>query len=307
LNRRKFIASAVATVVALPLLRSTSASAAGEVRTILASALSSGRYCGRELAALKGTIARLDRTKQPSSGRSIIVDIPSQTLTAYDATNVAMESVVVVGDPDWRTPDLDTTVAYVRFNPTWTVPKTIVEARNWKSKLARDPGYFSDHDFLVEVHGKMLDPDEAAGDADSATRFVQQPGRGNALGRVKFGLNAGDAIYLHDTNDKSAFDEDSRALSHGCMRVEKALELAGWALGLSGGEVARLVEEGDATERRPSPAIRLATTYFTAWPDGEGNISFYDDVYSMDGKPSGSCKSTHDRKGTFETEQEYAN
>jgi murein L,D-transpeptidase YcbB/YkuD len=135
----------------------------------------------------------------------------------------------------------------------------------------------------------MLDPNEAAGDARAATRFVQQPGRKNALGRVKFGLNAGDAIYLHDTNDKGAFDADKRTLSHGCMRVEKALDLAAWARGKDLGEITGLVEDGDQAERRPSPPIRVATTYFTAWPDPDGKVAFYDDVYARDGRPTVAC------------------
>src|SRR5690606_23975589 len=122
---------------------------------------------------------------------------------------------------------------FVRFNPTWTVPESIMRARSWRRKLAEDPAYSTRLDFRIGLDGRMVTPDEAAPHADRTGSFVQQPGPGNALGRVKLGLAQGESIYLHDTNDHSAFDESQRALSHGCIRVERAVELASWVLGIS--------------------------------------------------------------------------
>ncbi len=288
MGRRAFLAGAGAWVAAIPAARAAApAAAGGHVRSILVAELASGRPCASQAAAIKGTLARMADTRPPTEGRSIVVDLPSQTLTAYEGGDAVLDSIVVVGDPGWRTPDLDTTVAYVRFNPTWTVPESIVEARDWQSKLRRSPGYFSKLDFKVVVDGRAVSPEQAAASGGRATRFVQQAGAGNALGRVKFGLNAGQSIYLHDTNDKAGFGEEGRALSHGCMRVERAMDLAAWALGMDGEEARRHVTDGDAADHAVHPAIRVLTTYFTAWPDKDGVVAYYDDVYGRDGAPRG--------------------
>ena len=279
IDRRIFLGGGFAFLAASRLASASTT----DVRAQLERELISGRPCGSQASAIRGTLARLARTAPAESGRAIMVDIPSQTLTAYDGAEVAFESVVVVGDRGWKTPDLETTVAYVRFNPTWTVPESIVDSRNWREKLAADPGYFERLNFKVSLGGRMVDPEEAADSADRVGQFVQQPGRGNALGRVKLGLNAGASIYLHDTNDKEGFNEDSRALSHGCVRVEQAMKLAAWALGIDEDEARRLVDEGDRREQRPASRIRVATTYFTAWPDADGRVAYYADVYGKDG------------------------
>lgn len=284
-SRRRFLGGigAAAACLALP---SWPARAQGVIGA-LQGELASGRACGSEEAALRGTIARLSGISAPTRGVSVVVDIPSQHLAAYDNGDVVLESRVVVGNPDWKTPDLDTRISYVRFNPTWTVPESIIEARSWRSRLVRDSAYFENLDFRIGVNGAMVSPGEAARAGGRVGPFVQQPGRSNALGRVKLGLQAGGAIYLHDTNDHSAFDEDSRALSHGCIRVEEAVALAGWVLGIETAEAERLVRDGDRRDRTnmPSP-VRLVTTYCTAWPDASGVIRYYPDVYGRDGAGS---------------------
>ncbi len=135
----------------------------------------------------------------------------------------------------------------------------------------------------MESGGRSLTPEEAASRGVRDARFVQQPGRDNALGSVKFGLRASQGVYLHDTNDRNGFDEDQRALSHGCMRVGRAMDLAAWALRIDGGEARRRVDADDRREHVPDEPIRVLTTYFTAWPDGEGKVAYYEDVYGRDG------------------------
>lgn len=280
-DRRNFIAGILA-AAALPLGPAWAQSTRSN-RQILEAELASGNACGRREAALRGTLARLARMRAPASGRAIIVDIPSQSLVAYESGQAVMESRVVVGDPKgWKTPDLETTAAYVRFNPTWTVPESIMTSRNWRGRLAREPRYFSRLNFAVELDGRLVEPEQAAPYAQDVRRFVQRPGKDNALGSVKIGLNAGNAIYLHDTSDPEGFDEDARTLSHGCVRVEKAMDLAAWALGIDVGRAESLLRSDDRTDRKPASAIRVATTYLTAWPDASGQVRYWPDVYDKD-------------------------
>lgn len=256
---------------------------AGGVISILQDELDSGRACGNEARAINATLSRIGRTPSPGPGRTIVVDLPSQHLGAYVDGVLEFESRVVVGDPSWETPDLDTKISFVRFNPTWTVPESILNARSWRGRLASEPAYFERLNFLVELDGSMVSPSEAAARASSVGRFVQQPGPGNALGKVKLGLMAGGAIYLHDTNDPAAFDEDGRALSHGCIRVERAVDLAAWVLGMSAFEADGLVDANDRKDRSGFAPVRVVTTYFTAWPDAYGGVAYYPDIYGRDG------------------------
>lgn len=288
LDRRRF-GLLLASAGLGPLLPPLAGPAFASTRSILEAELASGRACGLRDAALRGTLARLAGAKPPKTGRAIVVDIPSQHLAAYEDGDVALESRVVVGDPSWRTPDLDTSVTFVRFNPTWTVPESILKARSWRSRLASDPAYFERMRMSVEVGGRMLEPYEASGLAARAGRFVQRPGPGNALGRVKLGLAAGNAVYLHDTSDPGGFGEDARTLSHGCVRVERAMDLAAWALGMTPDRADGLLNGDDRTDRRPPAPVRVVTTYFTAWPDDYGRVRYYDDVYGLDPAPVRRC------------------
>lgn len=291
LSRRNFLSSLGGLAMASALPGYISPAQASTVSDLLQAELDSGRACGSQAAAIRATLKRLETTVPPGAGRTVVVDMPSQHLGAYEDGNLVLESRVVVGDKGWQTPDLDTRISFVRFNPTWTVPESILKARNWRNKVDVDPGYFSKLNFKLELDGSMVDPEEAAGRGTSVGRFVQQPGPGNALGRVKLGLSAGGAIYLHDTNDHGAFDEDARALSHGCIRVEEAVALAAWTLGISDYEAEDLVSSDDRQDRSslPSP-VRVVTTYFTAWPDASGNILYYPDIYSREGRSDDGCE-----------------
>lgn len=283
---RRTLLKILAAAGASAFLPAIPARASTGVIAILEDELASGRACGSEAAAIRATLSRIGRTPSPGAGRTVVVDLPSQHLGAYVDGQLEFESRVVVGDPSWETPDLDTEVSMVRFNPTWTVPESILRARSWRDRLASEPGYFERLNFLVELRGQMVSPSEASSSASSVGRFVQQPGPGNALGKVKLGLKAGGAIYLHDTNDPAAFDEGGRALSHGCIRVERAVELAAWVLGMSDYEAEGLVDADDRKDRNGFAPVRVVTTYFTAWPDAYGGVAYYPDIYGRDGGPA---------------------
>ena len=294
LSRRNFLSSLGGLTLASAFGGLVSPARASTVKDLLRDELESGRACGGHATAIRATLQRLESTVPPGAGRTIVVDMPSQHLGAYEDGNLVLESRVVVGDKGWQTPDLDTRVNFVRFNPTWTVPESILKARGWRNKVDEDPGYFSRLNFKLELDGSMVDPEEASGRGSNVGRFVQQPGPGNALGRVKLGLSAGGAIYLHDTNDPGAFDEDARALSHGCIRVEEAVPLAAWVLGMSDFEAEDLVAGDDRRDRSDMPSpVRVVTTYFTAWPDANGDILYYPDIYGREGRSTDGCETGH--------------
>ena len=115
----------------------------------------------------------------------------------------------VVGKPGrTATPQLAEQVTAVVFNPTWTVPQSIVKGEGLGAKVLSNPGW-------ARANGY-----KATRGANGYVSVVQQPGPGNALGLMKIDMPNPHAIYFHDTPSKSYFNHDVRAFSHGCMRVQ---------------------------------------------------------------------------------------
>jgi murein L,D-transpeptidase YcbB/YkuD len=156
----------------------------------------------------------------------------------------------------------------VVFRPYWDVPKTIAENEIW-------PAAEVDPTFLDRNNYEMVDGKEEP-------RVRQRPGPGNALGLVKFLFPNSFAIYLHDTPRDDLFEKDVRAFSHGCIRVERPMELAQYALGLSADSVRRLMQEGgDDRHVRVNPKIPVYIVYFTSYVR-DGELYFGNDLYSRD-------------------------
>ena len=139
-------------------------------------------------------------------------------------------SKVIVGKPERKTPALRDRVVNLIFNPKWVVPPTILR-EDVIPRTARSLDYLARHRLrIVDRSGQTVDPStidwSAARQRGFPYRVVQQSGADGSLGRIKFSLSNPYAIYLHDTNARSLFRRAERALSSGCVRVEKPLELA---------------------------------------------------------------------------------
>src|SRR5690606_10733901 len=121
----------------------------------------------------------------------------------------------IVGKPGrTATPQLAETVEGVIFNPTWTVPQSIVKGEGLGARALNNPGWARANGYKV-TRG-----------ANGYVGVVQQPGPNNSLGLMKLDMPNPHAIFLHDTPSRNLFAQDDRALSHGCIRTERALELA---------------------------------------------------------------------------------
>ena len=169
---------------------------------------------------------------------------------------------VVVGQPDWETPQLGSPIFQLVANPTWNVPKSI-EAEEIAPK---GPGYLAQNN-MVRRDG----------------RIVQLPGPDNALGQVKFDMKNDHAIYLHDTPAKALFAENERHRSHGCIRVEDALGFAQMLAGDDGVlpkfQEAMLGREEEFVDMNGQVPVRLL--YHTVFLDG-GALHFRTDAYGWD-------------------------
>lgn len=199
----------------------------------------------------------------------IAVNIPSYRLRYVKDGKIDLTSNVVVGKEANRTVIFSGKMSYIVFSPYWNVPPSIVE-KEIKPGIAQNPNYLADHN-MEYYNGKHI---------------RQKPGGTNSLGLVKFMFPNTNNIYLHDTPAKGLFNKDDRAYSHGCVRVEKARELAIKITGKDGGwneaKVDKAMNAGKESSYVLKKKIPVYLTYFTAWADENGNVAFFDDVYQRD-------------------------
>lgn len=245
------------------------------------------RSCGARRSAALSTLDRISDLKLPETGKALVVNVAAGVITAYDNGSPVIESRAVVGNIETPTPEMSTFATFVRPNPTWTVPESILRRKDWRSKLDAEPEYFANAGFDLVMDGQRVSPYDAAGRSESVSRFVQRPGAQNALGFVKIGLHNANGIYLHDTNRPDAFLERIRSMSSGCVRVERIREIAAWVLNIPEWKMNTLIDEDNRTDWRPETKVPVIIGYWTAWPDGSGNIRTYPDIYGRDEAVSG--------------------
>jgi len=275
LNRRQMLVAMAGCMAPLPALATGGHALADLIRT----REDSVELCGRDAAAVEGSVARAEAMDFPLTGRSILVNVPSRALVAYEDGIPVLEMRVVPGAPRTPTPQITTTLEYVRLNPTWTVPASILREHVWKVRMA-DPRWMSRHGFTR-----------------SGGRVVQQPGPSNALGLMKFGLRNSNGILLHDTNEPEGFARDGLFASHGCIRVERPFALASWVTGLSEDELIELQKRGDRQDRRDFAPVSVTLSYLTAWPGADGSLTIHPDIYKQD-KPVAACRPTGPNRNT---------
>jgi murein L,D-transpeptidase YcbB/YkuD len=145
----------------------------------------------------------------------LMINVPEQMLRLTVNNQIITTYRAIVGKPGkTATPQLAEMVENVVFNPTWTVPQSIVKGEGLGADLLAHPAKAKRLNYAV----KQL--------SDGTIQVVQQPGENNSLGRVKLDMPNEFAIYIHDTPNRNLFAQENRALSHGCIRAERATELA---------------------------------------------------------------------------------
>jgi L,D-transpeptidase YcbB len=206
--------------------------------------------------------------------RYIRVNIPEYKMALIENGKPALEMRVVVGKAQQsRTPVFSDKMTYLELNPAWNIPQGIAE-EEILPKAAGDPGYLARNNIEVVSEG-------------SQTRLRQRPGPDNPLGQVKFMFPNEHDIYLHDTPADHLFAEAERDLSHGCIRLERPMDLAHYLLKGSDWTPEKLQEALASGEQKsielPKP-LPVHLLYFTAWVDKDGTVQFRRDVYGHDAK-----------------------
>jgi murein L,D-transpeptidase YcbB/YkuD len=226
----------------------------------------------------------------------IAVNLPAAHLELVRNGEIQMAMRVVVGDVQHQTPTMQTTMTSVVLNPTWTVPPSIA-TKEILPKLRKDGRY------LAANNMQILDafPEDSAKSQGLGIdwnkfgkfpwRIRQAPGPDNALGQVKFNLSNQDDIYLHDTPKRQYFGRIFRALSHGCVRLERPVALA-QALVPSEyvDKVEGLIAETNTKTLKLDKPLTVYLMYMTAWADEDGTVQFRDDLYGHDGRLKAALK-----------------
>lgn len=223
----------------------------------------------------------------------IMVNIPNYSLSYYQNGTEILSSRVIVGQPKRKTPLMSSALYNVVVNPPWNVPTTLVR-QDIIPKVIKDPSYLQRNGYTLlsgwSQEAEAIDPSIIDWSMMSAERFPyrirQAPGANNSLGRYKFNMPNSEAIYLHDTPNHGLFQRDIRALSSGCVRVNKASELAGLLLQDAGWNDARIsttLAQGNTTYVPVKHRIPVNLYYLTAWVAEDGKPQFRTDIYNYDG------------------------
>jgi len=285
---------------------------------------------------IKLTLERFRWNNYTDSSKYILVNIPDFMLYIFEKGEIVFKSKVCTGSrrpkyyenqwkvykktkrwsdkpDDWETPNLYGKISYMVLNPTWNVPQSIMR-EEIIYKMKKDSSYLRTHNFKVFLDTAEIDPDSIKIRDLTVERIpfriIQDPGAGNALGKIKFIFNNPYGIYLHDTPNRPPFKNDNRAVSHGCVRVENPLPIAEfllrdnprWNIDFLKIEIGLKVDNKEAVkeyaEKRESlrkyaslgkttdvvlpQKVQLYIDYYTAWVDDSGVVNFRADVYDRD-------------------------
>ena len=207
--------------------------------------------------------------------RYLITNVPEYQLRLTVKDKIISTYRTVVGKPGrTATPQLAEIVEGVVFNPTWTVPQSIVKGEGLGARVLGNPGW-------ARAQGY-----KATRGADGYVSVVQQPGPGNSLGQMKLDMPNPHAIFFHDTPSKHLFANERRAYSHGCIRTERAVELAITMAILGKGadkdEALAIHQSGKYTKVPLERSLPVYITYFTMGRDINGELKTFEDIYERD-------------------------
>lgn len=230
------------------------------------------------------------RWELPFPDRFIFVNVPSFMMKVVDKNEVVLESRVIVGQPDWQTKRITSKIERFTIYPYWHVPRKIAISE-MLPLIQRDTGYINRNNLdVLDRNGKVLDPSTLKWKTFHEDYFPvilrQREGPDNSLGVIKFQFKNPYAIYLHDTNAKGLFRKDDRALSHGCVRVEKARDLAFYlvkddSILCTPDDLAQYLEIKHRMEINIVNPIPVFIRYFTAEASAD-TLLIYKDIYEMD-------------------------
>ncbi|HET8809011.1 MAG TPA: L,D-transpeptidase family protein [Flavobacteriaceae bacterium] len=217
----------------------------------------------------------------------ILVNIPNYQLSVVKNGDTLRKHNVIAGDKTHHTPVFSDSVQYIVINPEWNIP-TSIRNNEIIPKASSDPNYLESRNiYVTDSNGERVDPStiDWSGNAAKNYRFTQGAGSSNALGQLKIIYPNQYAIYLHDTPAQAIFNQNSRAESHGCVRVQNVVELAAYLLSnqkeWSLERLKKAIASKETKRIKVTQPVQVHHFYWTAWRK-EGETVFINDIYDLD-------------------------
>lgn len=238
---------------------------------------------------LKVNISRLTTLSTNLGPRYVVVNIPAARVEAIENDVAVSRHTAVVGKPDRPSPDINSKIVEINFNPYWTVPVSIVR-KDLIPLMQNEPDYLTqNHIRIYDPRHDELQPSQINWYSEDATHYTfrQDPGDFNSLGHIRINFPSAYGVYMHDTPLKNLFGEDFRYDSSGCVRVQNVRQLVGWLLdetkGWTSDKIDQSIKSGEQINARLSKPVPLHWVYVTAWSASDGVVQFREDIYSRDG------------------------
>jgi murein L,D-transpeptidase YcbB/YkuD len=198
----------------------------------------------------------------------LLINIPEYKFHAFENESLQWSMKVVVGKSIHETAVFSGLMTYIVFSPYWNIPPGILKNEILPA-IRRNRNYLARNNMEWYANGVR-----------------QKPGPNNSLGLVKFMFPNSHNIYLHDTPAKHLFNQDSRAFSHGCIRVEQPKKLASYVLqhqpDWNEERIDSAMHAGKEQIVNLKEAIPVLIAYFTSWVDENGLLNFRSDIYKRD-------------------------
>jgi murein L,D-transpeptidase YcbB/YkuD len=223
----------------------------------------------------------------------IMVNIAGFDLNIIDSNKTVMNMKIIVGKQYTQTPLFEAKMTYITLNPWWEIPTSIIRKEIVPS-IKKDASYISKNNIKIysdwsenareipadSIKWNSVDPSEFE------YRLRQLPGEKNALGRIAFMFPNSYGVYLHDTPQHDLFNKEIRTFSHGCIRVERPVDLASYLLKGYDGWTEKIITDAINSNVHQvivlPKAIGVYICYWTTWVDNTGNIHFRNDIYGND-------------------------
>jgi L,D-transpeptidase YcbB len=241
------------------------------------------------LSQLKTNAVRLKSLTGNLGNRIVVANIPAAQIEAIENGVAVTRHTAVAGKPDRPSPDINSKIIQINFNPFWTVPVSIVR-KDLIPKMQAEPDYLTkNHIRIFDAKNNEAPPSQIDWYSTEAVnyKFKQDAGNFNSLGSIRINFPSAFGVYMHDTPAKNLFGEDFRFASSGCMRVQNVRELVYWILqespGWSRSEIDQVIASGERKDAKVAKPVPLYWVYVTAWATPDGVVQFRDDIYNRDG------------------------
>ncbi len=238
-----------------------------------------------KITQVKLAMERLRWLPDEFGERHVFINQPEYRARYIENGNEELSMRVVVGKKSNQTNFFYDEIEYVEYNPYWGVPRSII-VNEFLPKSLSNPGYLDQQGYELSTWGgKRISSSSVNWSSVGTTpnfSVRQPPGAKNALGELKIMFPNKHAIYMHDTPAKSLFKRQHRAFSHGCVRLHDPRAMAAAVLGKNKSRISAAIAQGKNQTERLKTKVPVYVSYFTAWPQQDGTVKYFADMYGRD-------------------------